>query len=115
MNTLNDGAAQLKDGSGRLKDGLNQFNDEGISKLTGALDEDQIHDLKIVLDEMSSRLEDYTSFAGAPEGAESSVKFIYKTAETVPSVDTAAEAAAAAKEGNVFTRLWQRIVNLFKF
>ena len=115
VNTLNDGAAQLKDGSGRLKDGLNQFNDEGISKLTGALDQDQIHDLKIVLDEMSSRLEDYTSFAGAPEGAESSVKFIYKTAETAPSVDTAAEAAAAAKEGNVFTRLWQRIVNLFKF
>ena len=115
VNTLNDGAAQLKDGSGRLKDGLNQFNDEGISKLTGALDEDQIHDLKIVLDEMSSRLEDYTSFAGAPEGAESSVKFIYKTAETAPSVDTAAEAAAAAKEGNIFTRLWQRIVNLFKF
>ena len=115
VNTLNDGAAQLKDGSGRLKDGLNQFNDEGISKLTGALDEDQIHDLKIVLDEMSSRLEDYTSFAGAPEDAESTVKFIYKTAETAPSVDTAAEAAAAAKEGNVFTRLWQRIVNLFKF
>ena len=115
VNTLNDGAAQLKDGSGRLKDGLNQFNDEGISKLTGALDEDQIHDLKIVLDEMSSRLEDYTRFAGAPEGAESTVKFIYKTAETAPSVDTAAEAAAAAKEGNVFTRLWQRIVNLFKF
>ena len=115
VNTLNDGAAQLKDGSGRLKDGLNQFNDEGISKLTGALDEDQIHDLKIVLDEMSSRLEDYTSFAGAPEGAESTVKFIYKTAETAPSVDTAAEAAAAAKEGNIFTRLWQRIVNLFKF
>ena len=115
VNTLNNGAAQLKDGSGRLKDGLNQFNDEGISKLTGALDQDQIHDLKIVLDEMSSRLEDYTSFAGAPEGAESTVKFIYKTAETAPSVDTAAEAAAAAKEGNVFTRLWQRIVNLFKF
>ena len=115
VNTLNDGAAQLKDGSGRLKDGLNQFNDEGISKLTGSLDENQIHDLKIVLDEMSSRLEDYTSFAGAPEGAESSVKFIYKTAEPAPSVDTAAQAAAAAKEGNVFTRLWQRIVNLFKF
>ena len=115
VNTLNDGAAQLKDGSGRLKDGLNQFNDEGISKLTGALDENQIHDLKIVLDEMSSRLEGYTSFTGAPEGAESSVKFIYKTAETAPSVDTAAQAAAAAKEGNVFTRLWQRIVNLFKF
>ena len=44
----------------RLNDGLNQFNEEGISKLTGALDEEQIHGLKTVLDEMTSRLEDYT-------------------------------------------------------
>ena len=76
VTTLNDGAGQLSDGTVRLNDGLNQFNEEGISKLTGALDEEQIHGLKTVLDEMTSRLEDYTSF---------------------------------------FTRLWQRIVNLFKF
>ena len=31
---------------------------------------------------MTSRLAGYTSFAGAPEGAEQRVKFIYKTAET---------------------------------
>ena len=115
VNTLNDGAAQLKDGSGRLKDGLNQFNDEGISKLTGALDEDQIHDLKIVLDEMGSRLEDYTSFAGKSEDASGSVKFIYKTGETVAAADVTAETTADVQEGNFFTRLWQRIVNLFKF
>ena len=115
VNTLNTGAGQLNDGAGRLNDGLNQFNEEGISKLTGALDQDQLHGLKTVLDEMTDRLNDYTSFAGAPDDAESSVKFVYKTAETAASVDVAAAETEAVKEGNIFTRLWQRIVNLFKF
>ena len=115
VNTLNTGAGQLNDGAGRLNDGLNQFNEEGISKLTGALDQDQLHGLKNVLDEMTDRLNDYTSFAGAPDDAESSVKFVYKTAETVAAADTTAAETETVKEGNVFTRLWQRIVNLFKF
>ena len=115
VNTLNTGADQLNDGAGRLNDGLNQFNEEGISKLTGALDQDQLHGLKTVLDEMTDRLNDYTSFAGAPDDAESSVKFVYKTAETAASVDVAAAETETVKEGNIFTRLWQRIVNLFKF
>ena len=115
VNTLNTGAGQLNDGAGRLNDGLNQFNEEGISKLTGALDQDQLHGLKTVLDEMTDRLNDYTSFAGAPDDAESSVKFVYKTAETVAAADTTAAETETVKEGNVFTRLWQRIVNLFKF
>ena len=115
VNTLNEGASQLNDGTHQLNDGLNQFNEEGISKLTGALDQDQLHGLKTVLDEMSDRLESYTSFAGAPEDAESSVKFVYKTAETVAAADTTAAETETVKEGNIFTRLWQRIVNLFKF
>ena len=115
VNTLNSGAGQLSDGTVQLNDGLNQFNEEGISKLTGALDQDQLHGLKTVLDEMSTRLENYTSFAGAPEDAESSVKFIYKTAETVAAADTTATTTTTVEEGNFFTRLWQRIVNLFKF
>ena len=115
VNTLNDGATRLNDGTHQLNDGLNQFNDEGISKLTGALDEEQIHGLKTVLDEMTSRLEDYTSFAGKSEDASGSVKFIYKTGETVAAADVTAQTTADVQEGNFFTRLWQRIVNLFKF
>ena len=115
VNTLNTGAGQLNDGAGQLNDGLNQFNEEGISKLTGALDQDQLHGLKTVLDEMTDRLNDYTSFAGAPDDAESSVKFVYKTAETVAAADTTAAETETVKEGNIFPRLWQRIVNLFKF
>ena len=115
VNTLNTGAGQLNDGAGQLNDGLNQFNEEGISKLTGALDQDQLHGLKTVLDEMTDRLNDYTSFAGAPDDAESSVKFVYKTAETVAAADTTGAGTGTVEEGNIFTRLWQRIVNLFKF
>ena len=115
VNTLNTGASQLNDGAGQLNDGLNQFNEEGISKLTGALDEDQLHGLKTVLDEMTDRLENYTSFAGAPDDAENSVKFVYKTAETVAAADATAAETETVQEGNFFTRLWQRIVNLFKF
>ena len=115
VNTLNTGAGQLNDGAGQLNDGLNQFNEEGISKLTGALDQDQLHGLKTVLDEMTDRLNDYTSFAGAPDDAESSVKFVYKTAETVAAADTTVAETETVNEGNIFTRLWQRIVNLFKF
>ena len=115
VNTLNTGASQLNDGAGQLNDGLNQFNEEGISKLTGTLDQDQLHGLKTVLDEMTDRLENYTSFAGAPDDAENSVKFIYKTAETVAAADATAAETETVQEGNFFTRLWQRIVNLFKF
>jgi len=115
VNTLNTGAGQLNDGAGQLNDGLNQFNEEGISKLTGALDQDQLHGLKTVLDEMTDRLNDYTSFAGAPDDAESSVKFVYKTAETVAAADTTAAETETVKEGNIFTRLWQRIGNRIKF
>ena len=115
VNTLNEGASQLNDGTHQLNDGLNQFNEEGISKLTGALDEEQLHGLKTVLDEMTDRLENYTSFAGAPDDAENSVKFIYKTAETVAAADATAAETETVQEGNFFTRLWQRIVNLFKF
>ena len=115
VNTLNTGAGQLNDGAGQLNDGLNQFNEEGISKLTGALDQDQLHGLKTVLDEMTDRLNDYTSFAGAPDDAESSVKFVYKTGETVAAATNTAETETTTQSGNFFTRLWQRIVNLFKF
>ena len=67
------------------------------------------------MEEMTSRLAGYTSFAGAPEGAEQRVKFIYKTAETVAAADNVVAETETVKEGNIFTRLWQRIVDLFKF
>ena len=103
---LCNGVLQLQNGTNQLSGGLVQFNEEGISQLTGALDADQLHALQIVVKGMTDRMENYTCFAGAPEGAAARVKFIYKTAETpntAPSVETTVE---AAPEGNFFVRLW---------
>ena len=110
---LYDGVLQLQNGTDQLSGGLVQFNDEGISQLTGALDADQLHALQTVVEEMTSRLAGYTSFAGAPEGAEQRVKFIYKTAETPAETAPVETAADNASEGNFFLRLWHRLLALF--
>ena len=110
---LYDGVLQLQNGTDQLSGGLVQFNDEGISQLTGALDADQLHALQTVVEEMTSRLADYTSFAGVPEGASSRVKFLYKTAETPAETAPVETAADNASEGNFFLRLWHRLLALF--
>ena len=110
---LYDGVLQLQNGTDQLSGGLVQFNDEGISQLTGALDADQLHALQTVVEEMTSRLADYTSFAGAPEGASSRVKFLYKTAETPAETAPVETTADNASEGNFFLRLWHRLLALF--
>ena len=111
---LYEGMLQLQNGTDQLNGGLVQFNAEGISQLTGALDADQLHALQAVVEEMTSRLAGYTSFAGAPEGAEQRVKFIYKTAETPAETAPVETAADNATEGNFFVRLWHRLLALFR-
>ena len=112
---LLNGANRLVDGTHQLHSGLNQFNEEGISQLTGALDADQLHALKTVLDAMMGRMEEYTSFSGAPEGAISSMKFIYKTAENVEPAASVVQQAAPAEADNFFVRLWKKFIALFQF
>ena len=112
---LLNGANRLVDGTHQLHSGLNQFNEEGISQLTGALDTDQLHALKTVLDAMMGRMEEYTSFSGAPEGAVSSMKFLYKTAENVEPAASVVQQAAPAEADNFFVRLWKKFIALFQF
>ena len=112
---LLNGANRLVDGTHQLHSGLNQFNEEGISQLTGALDADQLHALKTVLDAMMGRMEEYTSFSGAPEGAVSSMKFLYKTAENVEPAASVVQQAAPAEADNFFVRLWKKFIALFQF
>ena len=46
---LYDGVLHLQNGTDQLSGGLVQFNEEGISQLTGALDADQLHALQTVV------------------------------------------------------------------
>ena len=112
---LYEGANQLLGGTVQLSSGLNQFNTEGISQLTGALDTDQLHTLQAVLDAMAQRMQDYDGFAGTPEGAVSTVKFLYKTAEDVEPAASVVAEAAPVESGNFFVRLWKKLIALFPF
>ena len=112
---LYEGANQLLGGTVQLSSGLNQFNTEGISQLTGGLDTDQLHALQAVLDAMVQRMQDYDGFAGTPEGAVSTVKFLYKTAEDVEPAASVVAEAAPVESGNFFVRLWKKLIALFQF
>lgn len=112
---LYEGANQLLGGTVQLSSGLNQFNTEGISQLTGALDTDQLHALQAVLDAMVQRMQNYDGFAGTPEGAVSTVKFLYKTAEDVEPAASVVAEAAPVESGNFFVRLWKKLIALFQF
>lgn len=76
---LVDGITQLCDGSAALKDGLQKFDEEGIQKLTGAVNGD--------LEALSERAKatihaskHYNNFSGISDDMSGQVKFIYRIA-----------------------------------
>jgi putative membrane protein len=74
---LIDGVKKLNDGAIELKDGVIEYDEDGIQKLTGLVDndaEDVIQTLKAVI----QLGKDYTSFAGKDDSWDGSVVFIYK-------------------------------------
>lgn len=109
--SLKDGAGQLAEGSATLRDGLAQFNDEGVSKLTTSTE--KLPALKEMTGAMRDRLENYESFAGAPEGVEVSTKFVMKTASQVEA-EAGADTPVEETEPEEHEGLWQRITGLFK-
>lgn len=76
---LTDGISKLTDGAGTLDDGMNEFNEEGIQKLSDLAGDDLenvINHLKAV----KKADKNYTSYAGIKEKSNGSVKFIIETA-----------------------------------
>lgn len=76
---LTDGINKLTDGAGTLDDGMNEFNEEGIQKLSDLAGDDLenvINHLKAV----KKADKNYTSYAGIKEKSNGSVKFIIETA-----------------------------------
>lgn len=81
---MKESAPALIDGIGKLKDGAMQLRD-GLAQFSGKITE-KLEECGVSTDELSVRIKaladvskEYTSFAGAAEGMESSVKFIYRT------------------------------------
>lgn len=82
LDALNDGADTLADGSRTLADGMAQFDEEGIQELTEAfagVDGNSLMELSERLQAVKDAADSYRTFSGAPEGMDSSVRFIIRT------------------------------------
>ncbi len=112
--TLNSSAKQLTDGTAALQSGMGQFWDQGLSPLQ-SLDTDKMSQALSVKDEMIQLADQYTSFAGTGDGISSSVKFIVKTDEIKPAVQsTAGTAGTATKSRSVWQKIADWFQNLFR-
>ena len=92
LNTLFDGAAQLKDalpaltdgvsklvdGAKALADGLTTFDADGVSKLTSAINED-LDPLLARAQLLIEAAQSYNNYSGLAEGMDGAVRFIYRT------------------------------------
>lgn len=75
---LGDGVDQLAGGAVTLKDGMVEFNETGIKKLAGFIEDDADDALETVK-KVVELGNDYQSFGGKSDDMKGSVKFIYKT------------------------------------
>lgn len=76
---LSDGASTLAEGSHTLADGIVEFNEQGINKILDAYN----GDIEPLANKLQATLDagaDYQSYAGIADGANGSVKFVYKLA-----------------------------------
>ena len=76
--SLVNGVTQLKDGAMQLSDGLSQFNEQGIKKLSDAVD----GNLSGLLDRLKATVnvsKKYKTFSGLDDNMDGQVKFIYRT------------------------------------
>ena len=76
---LSDGANTLAEGSHTLADGIVEFNEQGINKILDAYN----GDIEPLANKLQATLDagaDYQSYAGIADGANGSVKFVYKLA-----------------------------------
>ena len=76
--TLDDGVGTLDEGALALMDGMFEFDEEGISRLTGLFGDD-VQDVVDRLKAVSDAGKEYNTFTRLPEGMDGSVKFIIKT------------------------------------
>lgn len=75
---LIDGVRQLRDGAEEMRDGLVKFDEEAISRITEAFDEE---DADLLIDRLRAMVNvsrDYRSYAGIADDMEGNVKFIFK-------------------------------------
>ena len=76
--SLDAGAEELLSGAATLRDGMQQFNEEGIKKLTDMFSQNYEDDINFIEAFFSDDVK-YTNYGGFLTGSTTSVKFIYET------------------------------------
>lgn len=110
---LGDGVQELLDGVRELVDGVAEYDEEGISKITGRAELDQLNALLDTADALRQASESYRSYSGAPEGVSSTVKFVMRTRQPEAPEEPEPEQPAAEAAGPERVSFWQRLKDLF--
>lgn len=78
---VSDAIGKLADGAGDLSDGVVEFNEDGIEKLTGAVNDviDSGDDFRDRLDKIVKASNNYKSFSKISDDMDGSVKFVMST------------------------------------
>lgn len=71
---------ELSTGADQLVNGQSTFNEEGLGSL--AITSDELNKLNELAQQIDSLNKKYSSFSGAPEGAENSTQYIFKIANS---------------------------------
>jgi len=75
LTQLTNGTEQLESGANTLADGMNQFNDEGISKIVNYINGD-VKDLKERTEALKDLANKYNNFSGIGENTDGKVSFV---------------------------------------
>ena len=73
------GVTQLRDASEEIADGMQEYYEEGISKLVNSIDLDKLNATIRRMQEVGEAGSEYNNFSGLADSMNGSVKFIYKT------------------------------------
>jgi putative membrane protein len=81
LQSLEDALTKLNEGANTLYEGQSRFNQEGIMKLASAvnLGVGEVDALKSIINNIQILNDENRSFAGAPDGANTKVRFVYRT------------------------------------
>lgn len=106
---LNSASQTLADKTAQLDQGMQLFQSSGLDQLQAKIPAADIDRIIAIKDAMIQENEQVHSFSGAPENAESKVKFIYKTAEIKqPKKEVIKQEEPQEKQS-----FWEKVVDFF--
>lgn len=116
IDTLSTGINTLRDGAKTLMDGMEQYNSDGISKITDSTEVSDIKNATQLLQEIKQESDDYNNYSGISDGTTGSVKFVYKVQTVKAEKDTSTASTNSdvthVNDGSTF---WSRLADLFVF